>query len=92
MTFKGYSGWKALGFNSYQEYLMSQYWKDKRDFILEHFGNKCIECGTEKGLNVHHKNYDSVGNENTEDVTVLCFKCHKEEHNKNEGDSSKKRV
>jgi 5-methylcytosine-specific restriction endonuclease McrA len=31
-------------------------------------------------LEVHHKNYKSLGNENSEDVVVLCVNCHKNEH------------
>lgn len=73
--------WQALGFITYQDYLNSDLWQEKKKWILECFNNECQKCKTKKGLNVHHKNYDSVGNENIHDVTVLCFKCHKEEHN-----------
>jgi len=71
----------ALGFKSYEEYLKSYLWENKRKWILEVFNYTCQKCGSKENLNVHHLNYDSVGNENTQDVTVLCKKCHKEEHN-----------
>jgi 5-methylcytosine-specific restriction endonuclease McrA len=79
---KGLSGWKSLDFDSYEEYLLSSYWQEKKNWILECFEWKCKKCGRKENLNVHHKNYDSVGNENLHDVTVLCNKCHKEEHGK----------
>jgi len=77
---KWVNGWKALGFDTYQEYLESDLWKEKRKWILECFKNKCQRCGGKGFLQVHHKNYKSVGNENMDDVTTLCIKCHREEH------------
>jgi 5-methylcytosine-specific restriction endonuclease McrA len=74
------NGWKALGFKSYQEYLVSELWQDKRKWILKVFENKCQNCGSKEKLEIHHKNYDSVGNENQHDVTVLCNKCHRGKH------------
>jgi 5-methylcytosine-specific restriction endonuclease McrA len=79
---EGFNGWKALGFNSYQEYISSEYWKNKKDWILECFEWTCQKCKSKRNLIVHHKNYDSVGNENIHDVTVLCKQCHKKEHDK----------
>ena len=81
MKKQGVNGWKALGFESYQEYLMSDLWREKREWILECFKGKCQKCGSKNNLQVHHKNYNSVGNENMSDVTVLCYNCHKEVHN-----------
>lgn len=80
MSNQWFNGLKALGFESYQEYLESNLWKEKRTWILKCFKNKCQKCGEKGFLQVHHKNYNSVGNENMDDVTVLCYKCHKEEH------------
>ena len=73
--------WKGLGFKSYQEYLESEFWKQKRKWILIAFGNKCCRCGTKKKLQVHHTNYRNVGNEGINDIKGLCWDCHKEEHN-----------
>ena len=72
--------WKALGFETYQDYLASDFWKEKRDWILSCFENECQKCGSRKDLQVHHKNYNSVGNEKMRDLIVLCRKCHKEVH------------
>lgn len=78
---KGLNGWASLGYKSYQEYLASDYWKEKRKWILFVLGNKCSKCESNQDVQVHHKNYDSVGNENIHDVILLCRKCHQEEHN-----------
>lgn len=79
--FKGLPGWKALGFKSYKDYLASDMWKDKKKLMLSLYPS-CQKCDSNIGLNVHHKNYYSVGNEGQEDLIVLCFKCHEEEHGK----------
>jgi 5-methylcytosine-specific restriction endonuclease McrA len=87
MTYKGMSGWKALGFKSYREYLESNFWKQKRELILNILGRKCSRCGSTIDLQVHHLNYINCGNESRNDVIVLCRKCHKEEGDKNENKS-----
>lgn len=77
---EGMPGWKALGFESYNEYLGSLFWKEKAEWIKKVKGEFCEECGSKQSLNVHHINYKSVGNEGQEDVKVLCKECHKKEH------------
>lgn len=42
-------GWKVLGFNSYQEYLTSEIWQEKKKQYLEK-NKECSKCGTTKGL------------------------------------------
>ena len=75
------TGWEALGFGSYQDYLDSDMWKDKKRIFLSNVGRKCChKCGTKIGLNIHHKHYENLGNESSKDLVILCFKCHEEEH------------
>jgi hypothetical protein len=74
------NGWKALGFKSYKEYLESDLWKSKRDLMIN-LRKKCEKCGFKNNLCVHHKTYFNVGNEDMDDLLVLCYDCHKEEHN-----------
>ena len=31
-------------------------------------------------LEVHHRHYDTLGNERLDDVEVLCSSCHRNEH------------
>lgn len=81
----GMPGWKALGFNSYREFLLSDFWKKKRDWILECHrkkkGERCDGCGKSKiTLEVHHLNYENLGNEGGEDILILCRDCHQKEH------------
>ena len=77
---KGLNGWQALGFRSYEDYLKSDMWKNKSKFIKKAKGNCCGDCNSKYSLEVHHMNYDSVGNENGEDVEVLCKYCHRKKH------------
>jgi len=73
--------WRGMGFKSYQEYLQSYLWKNKRDWIIKTMGSGgCQKCGTYNYLEVHHLNYKNVGSESSEDVIVLCHKCHMKEH------------
>ena len=67
---------QALGFKDYNEYLDSWIWKDKRDWIIEARGGKCEECGSIKSLNVHHLTYEHVCQEKSNELIVLCKKCH----------------
>lgn len=71
---------KPLGDMSYQDYINSWMWKDKAELVKHLAGHKCEECGSDKRLQVHHKNYESIGNESRKDLTVLCEKCHKKAH------------
>jgi len=75
-------GWKSLGFENYNEFLLSDFWKNKREWILSCFDNECQICKSKEKLEVHHLNYISVGNEGMDDVTVLCRECHNGKHKK----------
>ena len=70
--------WRALGFDSYSDYINSHLWKEKSEFFLR-LKPKCEECGGE-ATQVHHKHYRSVCNEKTRDLMSLCSKCHKNIH------------
>jgi hypothetical protein len=80
MEERGLNGWKALGFETYQDYLNSEFWKNKRDWIIQTRGAQCEKCGGTFGLQVHHLSYENVGNEGKDDVIVLCSYCHLEAH------------
>ena len=46
-------GWKAIGFNSYKEYLLNDIWLYKQRTMLE--GSPlCEKCGKKKATQVHH--------------------------------------
>lgn len=77
------SGWKALGFKTYKDYLNSYMWIEKSTNIKIQIGH-CQKGGSTSNLNVHHLHYNNVGNEGIRDCIVLCRECHKEKHgNKN---------
>lgn len=62
----------------YYEYLKTPEWQRKRSerLQIDHF--KCQKCGRPMDLQVHHLNYDNIGNENVyTDLITLCKYCHK---------------
>ncbi len=65
----------------YKKYLNSSHWKQFRINALAYYGTCCTVCSNRtRKLHVHHLNYDSLGNESFDDVTILCSKCHQDEH------------
>ncbi len=64
--------WKAY----YQEYLQSDFWKQKSDKAKERAGYKCQVCNSPDNLQTHHRTYTRLGFEKDEDLTVLCDGCH----------------
>lgn len=69
-------------------YYKTPHWQQFSRQAKDFSGNHCSDCGIDEDearregnyLHVHHKNYDNVGNENLEDVEVLCRRCHNEKH------------
>lgn len=69
----------------YDKYLCSDAWRKKRDLALERDNHRCRLCNNSKGLQVHHRTYEStwengLGNEPIEDLTTLCRRCHDKFH------------
>jgi len=60
----------------YDKYLETEHWKQKRQETLDWWGHKCCICAAREKLEVHHNNYDRLGNEELSDLVVLCNKCH----------------
>jgi len=77
-TFK--TGWAAIGFKSYQDYLYSDMWQEKQKIFLSKYPF-CKDCGR-KATIVHHTNYERVPQEKESDLRALCFRCHQKRHNK----------
>lgn len=73
---KGFSKRRA----KYEEYLRSDEWAQLRIDLFKHRGYVCERCNNKKKLQVHHKNYSNLFNEEPEDLEILCEKCHREEH------------
>lgn len=66
---------------NYRQYIASDAWFTKRQEIMLRSGGMCevAGCGSE-AEQVHHKHYDSLGNENPEDLMAVCVRCHEEIH------------
>ena len=64
----------------YKKYMGSKDWVEKKLWILEKRGNSCEVCHTigevRNPIQVHHNNYENVGSEGLEDLSVLCRDCH----------------
>jgi len=66
----------------YAEYLESDDWKEKQKKALKRAGYCCQVCNSEMQLNVHHRTYERVREEQDGDLTVLCHECHALFHGK----------
>lgn len=71
----------------YKTYLESDAWRARADAAKRRAGYRCQLCNrsrTQVILNVHHRTYERLGNEQPDDLTVLCGDCHKtyEDHRK----------
>ena len=68
----------------YREVINSAAWKLRRQRMFAEAGG-CERCFliTEK-LELHHKHYETLGDERDEDHEVLCEACHKEADRKRE--------
>ena len=62
----------------YKSYLRSPEWKEKRKEFLEMANYECQDCGSKEHIQVHHLNYDCIGEEEFDDVEVLCGDCHED--------------
>ena len=64
----------------YHQYLNSKEWNTIRNKMLKFSDYKCSRCFETENLQVHHLNYNSLGNESLGDLEVLCSKCHQGVH------------
>lgn len=66
----------------YDEYLKTEHWQNVRATALMRADNRCQLCNSPHQLHVHHRTYENRGRETSQDVIVLCKKCHAKFHNK----------
>lgn len=67
----------------HQKYMQSEQWKAKRQAKLDDCRGKC-ECEGgcyREATQIHHRHYDTLGNESCEDLQALCPKCHMKKSN-----------
>jgi hypothetical protein len=67
----------------YNQYLQTKHWKKTRQLALDYAGHACQICNASGvTLDVHHRTYERLGNEQVADLTVLCRSCHSTFHGK----------
>ena len=66
----------------YQFYLRSDLWFAKRAETIRRAGYRCEQCKSMVRLEVHHLNYQRLGNERKQDLVLLFEKCHDMIHGK----------
>lgn len=64
----------------YEEYLKTEEWAAKREQTLERDEYRCRVCNEKEGLQVHHRTYMRRGDEDLNDLTTLCSRCHEHFH------------
>lgn len=70
-------------YTSYQDYLASSDWKQRRARILKRDNYQCKMCGTGMNLSVHHIRYPKeFGKEPDDDLITVCDSCHKMIHDR----------
>lgn len=71
-----------LGFDNYNQYLNSPHWKDvrRRYYQSKLYHGHCECCFRQVPLQLHHKTYKRLGNENLNDFVTLCKECHTKSH------------
>lgn len=69
---------------NYAAYLQSEEWQRKKKLVIEFWGGRCCICNGKDNLQVHHRTYQHLGNEQLTDLILLCDRCH-ELHHKHTG-------
>ena len=66
-------------FVDYFSYIQSIKWWRKAKGVKER-RKFCESCGTTTQLTVHHLTYIRLGKEKDEDLALLCWPCHEQQH------------
>lgn len=65
---------------AYQAHLASADWQAIKADVMHRAGYRCEACGQPYGLQVHHRTYERMGNEQADDLICLCRDCHRKIH------------
>ena len=73
--------YKSEPLTPYQFFLGSKEWGVIRDNLFSLKGKQCERCKSTHNICVHHLNYSKPwGQEEPEDLEILCRSCHEKEH------------
>lgn len=64
----------------YETYIASRGWEKRRSDYFSKHARRCMACGAEKKIHLHHKTYVRMGHELDEDLVPLCESCHSKVH------------
>ena len=68
----------------YREYLQGPRWLILRTLRLHFDGHRCVDCGSDGRLQVHHQSYrnkgDGWGIGEFFDLRTVCASCHRRRH------------
>jgi len=67
-------------FESYDEYLNTPEWREKRVLVFKRCNGICEGCGIKKATEIHHLSYKNVGNEFLFELAGVCSDCHIKAH------------
>src|SRR5207244_4453286 len=73
-------GLSRLGLRSLREFYSSACWITKRQAYFSRHEYHCGACPARRGLQLHHRTYERLGNERDADLSWLCDECHGAEH------------
>lgn len=72
---------------NYKEQLKTDEWKEKRQEIIDIYGNRCVGCGCKSKIEVHHTRYFSglmAWEYSNDNLAPLCPECHANFHQSKE--------
>lgn len=73
---KGLAEWQQ----AHAAYIASPAWKKKRNAVIKRANALCEGCGEQKATEVHHLNYDHLGEEFLFELVAICRSCHERYH------------
>jgi hypothetical protein len=73
---------KDYGFDSYQDFLLSPFWKGMKERLKQkEFFQKCSCCGSKEGIELHHMTYkDMMDWTSNRNIIATCRDCHQKIH------------
>ncbi len=72
---------REMAWDDYAGYLQTNHWRDVRAMAYRVYGARCtlgVNCSGQ--MDVHHRTYDHLGDESSDDVEILCRKHHFAKH------------